>query len=121
MRSGLARLSAVIAIQWFHGFITRNEAVARLTNQAPGTFLVRFSSNRGCYALSYVDLKGVAVHTLVHTEASGQVSIRTTTGEALLFNDLIDLVQKESRNLQMPCLKPGARSRASRACVRTRG
>ena len=48
----LERLNGTMNLQWFHGDINVNEAERRLSNCAAGTFLVRMSSQRNCFAMS---------------------------------------------------------------------
>ena len=51
----------------FHGFISAPEAQAELVrNSRPGLFLVRFSSQPGQYAISYITDKGVINHTRIN-------------------------------------------------------
>lgn len=51
---------------WFHPTTTRRQAVAKLRGCSPGTFLVRPSSQRGCYAMSWA-IEGSAVkHNLIY-------------------------------------------------------
>lgn len=42
----------IVGQTWFYGFITANESKDILQSLPPGSFLFRFSSNPGCYALS---------------------------------------------------------------------
>lgn len=77
-----------------------------------GTFLVRFSQVSGNYALSYVDARGITVHTLVHTKPDASVQLDTTAGETLVYRDLAELVQREGRNLFYPCTKPSSQPTA---------
>jgi hypothetical protein len=49
----LQRITSLLKEKWFHGPITKEEAVKILQGQKYGTFLVRFSSTEpGCFAIS---------------------------------------------------------------------
>jgi hypothetical protein len=44
---------------WFHKLTSRDEAIAQLETSVKGAFIVRPSSQRSCYALSWLDESGV--------------------------------------------------------------
>ncbi len=50
------------------------EATEMLAGKPPGTFLIRFSSQPGFYAASYVDREGRVRHTLV--EPTGEAGFK---------------------------------------------
>jgi SH2 domain len=54
--------------RWFHGDIQATKAMDKLTGQEPSTFLVRFSSQPGCFTISSVDPAGRVVHQRVTFE-----------------------------------------------------
>lgn len=51
--------------RWFHGDIEASEAEQFLTGKKPGTFLIRFSSQPGFFAGSYVDQQGKVQKCLI--------------------------------------------------------
>jgi hypothetical protein len=51
---------------WFFKQASREIALSLLTNRDSGSFLVRPSSQRGCYALSYVTPTGEIRHDLIY-------------------------------------------------------
>jgi len=57
--------STVIHATWFHGDMDSEEASTLLQDHPPGTFLVRFSSTPGCFAISYVDSYGTVKKDLL--------------------------------------------------------
>lgn len=53
---------------WFEGDVGGTEAQELLLGQKPGTFLVRFSSQVGAYAVSVVDVDMNITHSLIQHE-----------------------------------------------------
>jgi len=56
---------------WFHGNINTDEAEELLRGQLPGTFLIRFSSQIGCFATSFVDYEGNVCKSLIKRVLGG--------------------------------------------------
>jgi len=55
--------------KWFHGDLDTADAAARLSQQPPGSFLVRFSStNPGCFTTSQVIPDGSIRHQRVQNQ-----------------------------------------------------
>jgi len=51
---------------WFHGYLSKLDAETRLRAEAPGTFLVRFSTtHQGSYAISKKGEKNKYIHVLI--------------------------------------------------------
>ncbi len=50
---------------WFHGDVSSQEAQELLSGQPEGTFLIRFSSQPGCFAASYVAAHNEIKHALI--------------------------------------------------------
>eukprot|EP00007_Cunea_sp_BSH-02190019_P003786 CAMPEP_0174239006 /NCGR_PEP_ID=MMETSP0417-20130205/13160_1 /TAXON_ID=242541 /ORGANISM="Mayorella sp, Strain BSH-02190019" /LENGTH=614 /DNA_ID=CAMNT_0015317901 /DNA_START=276 /DNA_END=2116 /DNA_ORIENTATION=- len=63
------RIEHMLRQRWFHGDIAAQKAMDMLTGQLPGTFLVRFSSQPGCFTISSVDPTRRVVHQRVIFEA----------------------------------------------------
>jgi len=56
---------------WFHMRANRAAAERLLTGRAQGSFLVRPSSQRGCYALSYVTASRKVKHDIIYSRYPG--------------------------------------------------
>jgi len=56
----------VFTKRWFHGDISVETAQTRLAGNEPGTFLIRFSSNPGSYALSKIIENARKEREIVH-------------------------------------------------------
>jgi len=88
---------------WFEGDISSQEACAFLTGTKPGTFLVRFSSKIGSYAVSYVSKTGEICHSLVnHDGVQGGGYSLVYEGQALIFNSLKEVVSYYGDALSYP-------------------
>jgi len=48
----IEQIADIVGPAWFFGFMTAPEAREALQNRPQGSYLFRFSSNAGCYALS---------------------------------------------------------------------
>jgi len=74
--------------EWFFGDLTSQEAEKLLKGCAPGTFLIRFSKEPGCFAASYTDKNNNVQRGLITRHPTGyQVS-----GQGMIFKILDDLV-----------------------------
>jgi len=88
---------------WFEGDYSGNEAVEALTGQAPGTFMVRFSSQPGCYAISFVTVDGSVTHSLVeHEGVYGNGYRIVNEGQPMVFSTLREVVQYYGEALKYP-------------------
>lgn len=88
---------------WFEGDISSQEAAAVLTGMKPGTFLVRFSSQIGNYAISYVGRNGEICHSLVAHEGiqAGGYSLNYE-GQQRVFATLKEVVEYHGDSLSIP-------------------
>jgi hypothetical protein len=64
-------VSSLTNENWFYGAISADEAEDILSGQAPGTFLIRFSSQPGCFAASFVDGFGNICKSLIKRVTGG--------------------------------------------------
>jgi hypothetical protein len=84
------------APKMIYGVLSRPETEHMLKGAPVGTFLLRFSSQRGCIAVDFVDLDGVTVkHTLITPLANG-FTIVLQEGERS-YDTLQELVMKCKR------------------------
>jgi len=74
---------------WFYGDITRDEAETLLLGQKPGTFLIRFSKEPGCFAASFVGQDGSFLNGLV-TKAPNGYQVKS---QGVVFKNLHEVVQ----------------------------
>jgi hypothetical protein len=85
-------------------------AQTRLAGMEPGTYLIRFSSQPGSYALSKVIVNQNKERVLVHIRIShtpgGKFSI-TLDNKVCEFETLEELVDSNLLNLRQPC--PGSK------------
>ena len=92
---------------WFHGDMSVQGSVDRLSQQSSGCYLVRFSSSEaGCYAISRVTSASTITHNRIqHRPASGDA--RFVIGEAA-YPTLQELIADQRANLELlvPC--PGS-------------
>lgn len=65
----LEQISQIVGPSWFFGFMTASEAKELLLKKPHGSYLFRFSSNAGCYALSVN--YGQVGHWRITTEKKG--------------------------------------------------
>eukprot|EP01116_Phalansterium_solitarium_P004322 TRINITY_DN15306_c0_g1_i1.p1 TRINITY_DN15306_c0_g1~~TRINITY_DN15306_c0_g1_i1.p1 ORF type:complete len:516 (+),score=160.26 TRINITY_DN15306_c0_g1_i1:67-1614(+) len=88
---------------WFEGDTSSAESIEMLTDQKPGTFLVRFSSVPGAYAVSYVGPDGSISHSKIeHDNADFQYEIRMDN-VLMRFQSLADVVTFYKDTLLFPC------------------
>lgn len=92
--------------RWFHGDISGETAESRLAGNAPKTFLIRFSSTPGNYALSKivenVDHDKILVHIrIIHKPGEGFSFI--LDGQTYQFLTLDDLIKCPLLDLGSPC------------------
>eukprot|EP01122_Echinamoeba_exundans_P005619 TRINITY_DN1576_c0_g1_i2.p1 TRINITY_DN1576_c0_g1~~TRINITY_DN1576_c0_g1_i2.p1 ORF type:complete len:558 (-),score=43.03 TRINITY_DN1576_c0_g1_i2:1031-2704(-) len=84
---------------WFHKLTSRDDAVKQLETSVAGSFIVRPSSQRSCYALSWLDETGVVRHSLIYNHLPG-FSLELG-GSKKVWSSLTELV------LDCPFLKVG--------------
>jgi hypothetical protein len=85
--------------RWFYGETSTAEATAMLSNHSPGTFLVRFSSLKGSYAVSYVADDGSVVHALAAVSPAGRYYFNN---HSEMFESIPDLVTSYAQLLRTP-------------------
>lgn len=61
----LDRITEVLSNDAFHGMISANEAHELLNGHPAGVFLIRFSSQHGQYAISYMNISSTINHTRI--------------------------------------------------------
>jgi serine/threonine protein kinase len=96
----LTRIRSVVELECFHGYITPEMAEERLTDQQPGTFLLRLSSHAGIFTVSVVTRKGVEHKRILYKATSD-------FGPVYLYNScphrsLQDLLRAERSSFQHP-------------------
>lgn len=88
---------------WFEGDFSSSETQECLTGCQPGTFLVRFSSQVGSYAVSFINAEGNISHSLIeHEGISGGGYKIVNDGQPLVFNSLKEVVNYYGDALQYP-------------------
>jgi len=96
--------------RWFHGDISVEAAQTLLAQTEPGTFLIRFSSNPGSYALSKIIENQTQERVIVHIRINhkpGEEFSFVLDGQVHEFNTLEDLVKCPLLSLGNPC--PGSK------------
>lgn len=92
--------------RWFHGDITLNESQTRLAGTDPGSYLIRFSSNPGQYALSKMienhNKERVIVHIRISHSPGGKYSF-VLDGKVYEYDNLEELVKSPVLGLAKPC------------------
>jgi serine/threonine protein kinase len=79
----LDQLNAVCTKPWFHGNLSKEETVEKLQNQPPGTFLVRFSADPGCYVIGLCKPSAASVPQKTQSQISLlKVSLEPSGAEA---------------------------------------
>jgi len=104
-------LASIIHEEWFHWFISREQSIQMLQGRPAGTFLIRFSSQQGCFALSYADRlpdsqQIVVQHTLISRapRIGRPVLVMSKVGGGVLeYPTLKVLVEAERAKLLQPC------------------
>jgi len=102
----ISRMQNLLTKRWFHGDISLQEAQTRLAGSEPGTYLIRFSSNPGQYALSKMienlNKEHVIVHIRILHSPGGKYNF-TLDGKIYDFDSLDELVKSPILNLSKPC------------------
>lgn len=97
--------SEILDHEWFHGDLTSDEAAELLANQPIGTFLLRFSNQRGCYSSSFVTNRTnppSVMHTRIVRTADGYCEPSSKQA----WRTLDELVRSNSSMLRIPLANP---------------
>jgi len=88
---------------WFEGDFSAAETQEVLAGHKPGTFLVRFSSQVGAFAVSFVGTDGQISHSLIEHEGVPNNGYRIfNDGQPLIFNTLREVVKFYGDALKFP-------------------
>jgi hypothetical protein len=83
---------------WFHGYLSGEESKTLLSNQRPGTFLVRFSKSRpGAYSIDGVPSPGNVLMTLVNRTANNSFQL-----DGVEYDTIAQLVEANRHKLLTP-------------------
>jgi len=95
---------SICSSKWCYGFLTRNETEQLLRDQAPGTFLIRFSSSvPGSFALAFVQANKQFFHILINSMKPLGFQVQEQESQsARTFQNLHELVDYYSIFLQVP-------------------
>ncbi|MDP2435120.1 MAG: protein kinase, partial [archaeon] len=98
----MSEVKELLSKPWFHGFISADDVNNSLKGKQPGTFLLRFSSEPGCYAISAMARDGIKNFRIAHKPGGPYI-----IGQAQL-KSLSEIVSTYSESLGMltPC--PGS-------------
>lgn len=102
----LSNMQTLFTKKWFHGDISVTEAQTRLTESEPGTFLIRFSSNPGSYALSKVIQNSGKEKSIVHIRITHRPDGKycfAVDDKVFEFNSLVELVELPQLGLGNAC------------------
>jgi len=101
------RILSLTSKPWYHGDITTAATNSLLGNEAEGTFLVRFSSTPGCFAISRrTSKKSVEHYKVLHTQGS---PFKLELKNSISYNSLEDLVEKEKNIIHLGDACPGSK------------
>eukprot|EP00043_Microstomoeca_roanoka_P011179 m.105425 g.105425 ORF g.105425 m.105425 type:complete len:581 (-) comp15115_c0_seq1:170-1912(-) len=105
----LSRDKSLTSKPWYHGDISRTEAVERLSNTNLGTFLLRLSTRRQGITLSLQTKDGVKHFIIIPN--SGTFSIFGKDGHFNRISDLVEFYRTnplgaDNSSLIFPCPKP---------------
>src|SRR3989338_4481279 len=97
----LSRLRDVLKEGWFHGFISGPKATKDLLDKEPGTFMVRFSSQPGSFAVSRVTRSKQITHVRVLHEKGAY----WLEGSTATFDTLTGVIKASAEKLflRTPC------------------
>jgi len=102
----LQTIQVLLTKKWFHGDISLPEAQTRLTGAEPGTFLIRFSSKPGSFALSRMiensNKERVIVHIRITHKPGGKYSF-SVDDQSYEYESLTDLVKAQELQLGNAC------------------
>jgi len=88
---------------WFEGDFSAAETQEVLAGHKPGTFLVRFSSQVGAFAVSFVGVDGQISHSLIEHEGVANNGYKIVNdGQPLFFGTLKEVVSYYGDALKFP-------------------
>merc|ERR1719197_16887 len=100
------KVHEVISAEWFHGYLSSDEAVRLLDRSPPYTFLIRISKSKlGSFALAYVNEHGSVAHTLILVSPPHGFRIYEEVNhnsQDRVFSTLTEVVQFYHHMLQVP-------------------
>lgn len=88
--------STLSSESWFHGNMNSEEAEDALRDQRPGTFLIRFSSQPGCFASSFVNYEGRVCKSLIKRVPKGFTFEHSETTK--VYSTIKELVKEFQEN-----------------------
>jgi hypothetical protein len=89
---------------WFHGDITDKVAAERLAGKAAGTYLVRFSSQRGCFTISQIVSGRTVKHFRIEHHLNGPFVIDNQEFSTLFHLMRAKVEEKRKLGVRMvPC------------------
>jgi len=102
----LTTMQILFTKKWFHGDISLPESQTRLTGSESGTYLIRFSSNPGSFALSKMiensNQERVIVHVRIQHKPGGKYSF-VLDDQSYEYDSLTDLVKAPELQLGNAC------------------
>ena len=102
--SFLHNLRSILETGWFFGPLSGKAAITHLKDKNPGTFMVRYSSQPGWFAISTVSpKKQIAHYRIEHEPGSKTFKLEGSKGEG--YGSLVELVKAVSKSLYLlqPC------------------
>jgi serine/threonine protein phosphatase PrpC len=103
LNSSLANIRSLFKQKWFHGFLTVEEVVRLLSDQTPGTFLVRFSRSKpDSFVLEYVESKGKIRTTMIKNDMPRGVRIMEEATVEKVYPSIADLIAHYSTIMKCP-------------------
>eukprot|EP01122_Echinamoeba_exundans_P008942 TRINITY_DN3050_c0_g2_i1.p1 TRINITY_DN3050_c0_g2~~TRINITY_DN3050_c0_g2_i1.p1 ORF type:complete len:771 (-),score=115.67 TRINITY_DN3050_c0_g2_i1:4-2316(-) len=103
IEKSLQNVKEIYKQKWFHHFLSVEEVIRSLSDQPPGTFLVRFSRSKSdAFALEYVESKGKVRTVLIKNNMPHGVSIAEEHNVEKTFGSIHQLIQHYSDTLKYP-------------------
>jgi serine/threonine protein phosphatase PrpC len=103
IEKSLQNVKDIYKQKWFHHFLSVEEVIRSLSDQPPGTFLVRFSRSKSdAFALEYVESKGKVRTVLIKNNMPHGVSIAEEHNVEKTFGSIHQLIQHYSETLKSP-------------------
>jgi len=99
------KMFSLFAEEWYHGRISGSIAVALLQDSKDGSFLLRCSSRKGFYSLSF--LKHYIVHLRVQVMNNGTLDM-TFEGQSKIFEDEWEFIEHCKTRFELTVECPGS-------------